>query len=139
MIVKTIIRTCLIGVLIATLCLFIDAVTQIKREIWIIIIRYAGMIVLSVLIHQYRKLERFLPNTMAKEASFKLWVQCVIVLGLLYIGIGYGLFLAIFITFIILMPFLNNDVFQIIFDIYRITVILGFLFGNGVYITCVLK
>jgi hypothetical protein len=138
-IAKTIIHPCLYGILIATLCLFLDFFTQVKREIWVIIIRYAAMIILSALIHQYRKLEWFLPDKTAKEASFKLWAQCAIALGLLYIGIGYGLFLTLFLIFVIFFPFLNRDAFQVIFDAYRVTIISGFVLGNAVYITCVLK
>jgi hypothetical protein len=138
-IAKTIIQPCLYGVLIATLCLFLDFFTQVKREIWVIIVRYAAAIILSVVIHQYRKLERFLPDKTAKDPSFKLWRQCAIVLGLLYIGIGYGLFLTLFLIFVIFIPFLNDGTFQVVFDAYRFTIIVGFVLGNAVYITCVLK
>jgi hypothetical protein len=137
--VKTMIRSCLIGALIATLFFLIDVFTQIKREIGVVIVRYVTMIIVSGLIHQYRKLERFLPDKTAKKASFKLWARCAIVLGLFYVGMGYGFFLAIFLIFVMFIPFLNNDTFHVVFDAYRVVIISGFILGNAVYITCVLK
>jgi hypothetical protein len=137
--VKPIAQSCLTGVLIAASCLLLDLFTQTKREAWVIIIRSMGLVILCVLVYWYRKLELYLPDKTAKKPSFKLWAQCAIVLGALYVGVGYGLFLG-FLLFFIFIPFINIDWFpQLLFDVTRILIIVGVLFGNAVYLTCVLK
>jgi hypothetical protein len=135
---NTILQSCFGGILMATLWLLFDAALQINREIGFILIRYAGMVVLCVLLLQYRKLRLFLRDKMVKKASFKLWMQCAIIFGLLYIGIGFGLLLAF--VMVSIMSVINSDVFlQLVFDIARISIIGGFFSGNAVYITRVLK
>jgi hypothetical protein len=135
---NTILESFFGGVIMATLCLLVDTGTQVKREIWFILIRYAGWAILCVSTLQYRKLGRFLRDKMAKKASFKLWLQYAIVFGLLYIGIGYGLMLA-FVMFSN-MPFVNIDVFlQVVFEAVQLSIITGLILGNALYIARVLK
>jgi hypothetical protein len=133
-----ILQSCFGGILMATSCILIDAALQINREIEFILIRYAGMVVLCVLLLQSRKLRLFLQDKMAKKTSFKLWIQCAIVFGLFYTGIGFGLLLAIVMVSII--PFINSDVvLLLLFDVARISIIGGFFLGNALYIIRVLK
>jgi uncharacterized protein YqhQ len=135
---NTMLQSCFGAVLVATLWLLVDAATQVKREIGFILIRYAGMVILCVLAYWYRRLRLFLSDKMAKKASLKLWMQCAILFGLLYIGIGFGLLLAI--VMVCIMPFINSDVFlPLIFDSARISIIGGFFLGNALYIIRVLK
>jgi hypothetical protein len=135
---NTILQSCFGGIVMATLYLLVDVALQVKREIGFILIRYAGMVVLCVLAYWYRKLRLFLSDKMARKASFILWMQCAIIFGLLYIGIGFGLFLAF--VMVSIMPFINIDVFwQLVFDIAGTMILVGFFSGNAVYIIRVLK
>ncbi|MDR1095405.1 MAG: hypothetical protein LBL31_03350 [Spirochaetaceae bacterium] len=135
---NTILQSCFGGIVMATLYLLVDVALQVKREIGFILIRYTGMVMLCVLAYWYRKLRLFLSDKMAKKASFILWMQCAIIFGLLYIGIGFGLFLAF--VMVSIMPFINIDVFwQLVFDIAGTMILVGFFSGNAVYIIRVLK
>ncbi|MDR1030516.1 MAG: hypothetical protein LBL76_06540 [Treponema sp.] len=53
---KTIVQPCLIGILIATLCLLIDVSAQVNRGIWFILIRYAGMVIPFINIDMFSQL-----------------------------------------------------------------------------------
>jgi hypothetical protein len=135
---NTMLQSCFGGVLVATLWLLLDVALQVNREIWFILIRYAGMMGLCALLLQSRKLRLFLLNKMAKKASLKLWMQCAVIFGLLYIGIGFGLLLVF--VMVSIMPFIDSDVFlRLVFDTARISIIGGFFLGNALYITHVLK
>jgi hypothetical protein len=128
---------CLIGILLATLCLLFDLFTQINTKIGVILIRYPGMAVLCVLLLQYRKCGLFLRDKLAQKASFKLWLYCVIVVGLLYLGIGFGLFAAIVVICVI--PSIIDVILPLFVDLMRTMISVGFFLGNAVYITSVLK
>jgi hypothetical protein len=87
---------------------------------------------------QFCCLGQFLRDKMAKKASFKLWIQCAIVVGLFYTGIGFGLFAVILIFSAI--PFIGIDaLLYLVFVIARVSIITGFFSGNALYIARVLK
>jgi hypothetical protein len=81
----------------------------------------------KIAIH-HKKTEIKLPNSSQKGAVS--YVYCVMLLGFVYIGLGFGAFSFIFIRYICIVSY---DTFRIVMDISTRVVPVGICFGNICY------